>query len=160
MKYIEVAQKITLAESGSGPAMQEGLLEHLRRAFDIDVLTEKDSGFYFEGTTGGHESLTRHARVCADVHIKTDKKTSRIIISGYSKPAISLTILYSFLFFVLLLLGLAPGSIETGYDTSGPGDALVFLIFGIFIFYDIKAKLAEPAEHFKSVLEALDVAYG
>lgn len=78
---------------------------------------------------------------------------------GYTQAAKSLLFCYSFLFFLVLMTGLLPGSVESG-EGSGAMDALVFLIFGIFIFFDINKRLVEAQEYLKAVLDSLETEFG
>ena len=160
MNFIEVSKKIQLTKEATQEDIKQALLNRLRRAFKIDSLKEQDARFHFEGTTGGIKSLIRDANLKIDVSIIKNQETVRIIVEGYSSAARSLMALYSGLFFFLLLLGLAPGSIETSGDKSGAADALVFLLFGVFIFYDINRKITAPIEQLQSILNSLDTEFG
>ena len=160
MKHLEVSQRIKLTREASEDDLKQGLIERLRRAFDIDSLTENDAGFRVQGTTGGPESITRHARVDLSVKIIKQNEMARVIIHGHSKMARSLLITYVTLFFVVLVVGLLPGSIETSGETSGAMDALVLMVFGIFIFYDINKKIEEPLSSLTAMLQSLETEFG
>jgi uncharacterized protein YhhL (DUF1145 family) len=160
VKYIEASKKIRLTRDVSEEDLKQSMLERLRRAFDIDTMTENQKGFYIEGTTGGTDKITRHARLRLNVQISKHNEMARIIMFGSSKMARSLLITYSILFFIVLLVGLLPGSIDTSGDGSSAMDALVLLIFGIFIFYDIHKKISEPREYIDSILHSLDTEFG
>lgn len=159
MKYIEVSKKISLSSDAAAADIRQALLERLRRAFKASRVEEFDSSFKFSGTTGGARGIVRHARADLDVRIEKKGNTARVFISGHCDVAKSLLISYSFLFLMVLLAGLLPGSIETDGENSGAIDALVFLIFGIFIFYDINQKLVEPKECIESALHSLETEY-
>jgi hypothetical protein len=160
MAFIEASKKITLARAVSQDDLKQALLVRLRRAFDVDVLKEEDGGFYVEGTTGGVKSMTRHARAELTVSLLQDKETARVLVHGSTRLATSLLVSYTVLFLVVLLAGLLPGSLETSGESSGAGDALVFLIFGIFIFFDIQNKLLEPKALLQAALDSLEVEFG
>ncbi len=160
MKHIEASKKIRLTRDISEEDLKQSLLERLRRAFDIDTMTENQKGFYIEGTTGGTDNITRHARLRLNVQIAKHNEMARIIMFGSSKMARSLLITYTVLFFLVLLAGLLPGSIETNGEDSNALDALVLLLFGIFIFYDISRKIAEPREYLDSILLSMDTEFG
>lgn len=160
MRHIEVSKKINLARKVTAEELRTALVERLEKIIDIEKLSTGMNTFSLSGTTGSPAGLTRHARLDLDVDIKFDANTSRILISGYSRTARSLMVIYWFLFILMLLVGLLPGSIETGGDHSGAIDALVFLIFGIFIVMDVNRKLEEPAQLLETALESLNTTYG
>ncbi|MCB9987884.1 MAG: hypothetical protein H6868_00965 [Rhodospirillales bacterium] len=160
MKHIEVSKKINLSQKIEADSLKEILIERLAHALDIEVVSGEGAQFKLTGTTGSPAGIARHARLDLDVSVKLDDAVARIIISGFARPARSLTLLYSTLFFFLLLVGLLPGFVETSAENSGPVDALVFLIFGIYIVMDVNKKLSEPKELLESALESLDTTFG
>ena len=162
MKHIEVSKKISLARTASAAELKKSLVGFLEKTIEVESLSEGDSRFKIKGTTGSPTGLTRHARVDMDISIdyREDENMARIIISGYAKAARSLIVLYSFAFLMLLLVGLLPGFYETSQEDSGAIDALFFLIFGIFIVFDVNSKLALTKEHLEAALESLDTSFG
>lgn len=160
MKHIEVSQRIRLTREVNEEDLKQGLIERIRRCFEIDSITENDEGFRVKGTTGGAESITRSARIDIQVRIIKQNEIARIIITGDSKTARSLLIWYVGLFFTVLLVGLLPGSIETSGEDSGALDALVLLLFGIFIFYDMNKKIEEPKAYLTSMLQSMETEFG
>ena len=46
MKYIDVSQKIQLTKESGQEEIKQALLTRMRRAFKVDTLTEKDTGFH------------------------------------------------------------------------------------------------------------------
>lgn len=160
MKHIEVSKKINLARKATVEELRAALLARLEKTIDIDKISNAMGGFSITGTTGSPAGLTRHARVSLDIDIKFDANTARILITGYSRAARSLISMYGILFLLMLVVGLLPGSIETGGSHSGALDALVFLIFGIFIVIDINRKIDEPKHLLETALESLDTSYG
>lgn len=162
MKHIEVSKKIELAKPSTPEDLKKMLMNHLEKTIDVESVTDGDSHFKFRGTTGSPASLTRHSRVEFDVSINYQKEDSlaRIIISGHARAARSLIFFYSIAFFLLLLVGLLPGFYETSQEESGAIDALFFLIFGIFIVYDVNSKLALTKEHLETALQSLNTALG
>lgn len=160
MKHIEVSRKIVLQRPASPADFKQALIERLQKAIQIESLGEGESKFRLTGTTGSPASLTRNATVDLDVDLTFDAQDARIIISGYTRPARSLSVLYWAMFFLVLLVGLLPGSIETSADTSDSMDVLVLLIFGIFIVFDVNKKLAEPRDFLETALDSLETTYG
>ncbi|MAE50362.1 MAG: hypothetical protein CMH27_00985 [Micavibrio sp.] len=160
MKHIEASKRIRLTRDISEADLKRSLMERLKRAFDVENVTENDKGFHVEGTTGGADNITRHARVDLNVQLIKNNEICRVMIYGHTKMARSLLITYSVLFFLVLLVGLLPGSIETSGEESGAMDAFVLLVFGIFIFYDINTKVSEPKDSLNSILESLDTEFG
>ncbi len=160
MMYIEVSKKINLTKEATDKELKEALLNRLRRAFDVKALEDKKSGFSLIGSTSGYMGMTHHARADLDVSVVKSQQTVRVIVTGYAKMAKSLMVTYTVLFFLILLAGLLPGSIETSAETSGAMDALVFLIFGIFTYYDINRKMHEPKEFIQAALDSLDTEFG
>jgi len=144
----------------SAEDLRSALIGRIEKAIAIEKISDGADHFSMAGTSGSPASLTRHARLDLDVEIKFDKNIARILISGYSRTAKSLMFMYLTLFFLMLLVGLLPGSIETGGDNSGAMDALVFVIFGIFIAMDVTKKLAEPREFLETALESLNTSFG
>ncbi len=162
MKHIEVSKKIELAKPSTPEDLKKILMNHLEKTIDVETVTDGDSHFKFKGTTGAPASMTRHSRVEFDVSINYQKEDglARIIISGHARAARSLVLLYSMAFFLLLLVGLLPGFYETSQEESGAIDALFFLIFGIFIVYDVNSKLALTKEHLETALQSFNTALG
>lgn len=160
MKHIEASKRIRLTRDVSESDLKRSLTERLKRSFDVENITENDKGFHIEGTTGGADSITRHARVDLNVQLSKHNEICRVMIHGHSKMARSLTITYSLLFFVILLVGLLPGSIDTNGTESSAMDALVLLVFGIFIFYDVNSKITEPKESLAAILDSLETEFG
>ncbi len=160
MKHIEASKRIKLTRDVNEDELKRAITERLKRAFDIENIVENDKGFHIDGTTGGADNITRHARVDLNVQVVKQNEICRIMIYGYSKMARSLLITYSVLFFLVLLVGLLPGSIETSGETSGAMDTLVLMLFGLFIFYDINKKIDEPKENLVSILNSLETEFG
>ncbi len=162
MKHIEVSRKIILARAVPPEDLKTALVDSLVKTTDLETVTDGIDSFTVKGTTGSPASITRHARIGFDVSIAYNEKDkiARIIISGYAKAARSLVVLYSFAFFLLLMVGLLPGFIETSAETSGAIDALFFLIFGIFIVFDVNNKLMTTREYLETALDSLDTTFG
>lgn len=160
MKHIEASKRIRLTRDITEEDMKQSMLERIKRAFDVETCTENDKGFHVEATTGGPDNITRHARVDLNIQIIKQNELCRIMVSGYSKMARSLLITYIVLFFSVLIVGLLPGSIETSGEDSGAMDALVLLLFGIFIFYDINKKIEEPKTYLSDILDTLETEFG
>ncbi len=160
MKYIEVSKKISLTKKASQEDIKKALIERIERAFKVEKMKKTKSGFHCVGKTGALNGLVRHARVGIDAQVIKNQDTVRVIINAQSEMAKSLLVSYTALFFLVLMAGLLPGSIETNGESSGALDALVFMIFGIFIFFDINKKLCEPKQYLEAVLASLDVEYG
>lgn len=160
MKHIEASRKILLQRAVTADDIKRKLVERLEKTIEIDNLGEGAEKFRITGTSGSPASLTRNARLDLDVEITMDGNVARVIVSGYSRPARSLSYLYWIMFFVVLLVGLLPGSIETSADTSDSMDVLVLLIFGMFIVFDVNKKLSEPREFIETALTSLETTYG
>ena len=160
MKHIEVSKKIILSKPVDAATLKEALVERLEKIIEIESLSDGTESFSVTGTTGAPDSITRHARLDLDVSLRFEDDIARILISGTARSARSLMVLYWALFLVMLFVGLLPGSIETSADASGAMDALVFVIFGIFIVIDINNKLSEPKENLSTALESLNTRFG
>lgn len=160
MKYLEVSKKIKLTKTATQADIRNALIKRLDKAFRVQKVNKNKAGFSLVGNTGGPKSLVRYAHVNLDVKVIKDKTTMRILATGHSKMAFSLLLSYTALFLLILFAGLLPGSIETSGESSGAMDALVLMIFGIFIFYDINKKIAEPEQYLEAALKSLDVEYG
>jgi hypothetical protein len=160
MKHIEASKRIKLTRDVTEDDLKQSMVSRIKNAFDVENVIDNDLGFKIEGTSGGADNVTRHARIDLNVRIIKQNEICRILITGSSKMARSLLITYSALFFCVLLVGLLPGSIETSGETSGAMDALVLLLFGIFIFYDINKKIDEPKAYLTSILESLETEFG
>lgn len=159
MKHLEVSRKIELKKNVGPEELKQSLLEKLQRTIEIESVSDGSTNFKITGTTGTPSGITRHAKVDLDVRILFEERVARIVISGYARTARSLALFYTSSFVAFLLVGLLPGSIESG-ENSGPVDVLVFLIFGIFIIYDINRKLMEPNEFLQIALQSLDTEFG
>ncbi len=160
MKHLSVSKKIQLKRKASVGDVKKLLLESLEKTIELKSISEGDEDFSVQGTTGSPASMTRHAKLDLDIKIDIDKETARVLISGYSRVAFSLVLLYSLLFSIILLVGLLPGFIETDAENSGAIDALFFLILGIFVMIDVNKKLSDPKEDLESALESIDTTFG
>jgi len=161
-KHIEVSKKIKLAKPVNPADLRKSLVDYLQKAIDVETMSDGETNFRITGTTGSPSSITRHARVdlTVDINYTGKEDTARIIISGSAKAARSLVILYCFAFFLLLVVGLLPGFYETSQEESGAIDALFFLIFGIFIVFDVNNKLSVTRELLETSLDSLDTTFG
>lgn len=161
MKHIEASRKIALSRAVDTEELKKSLVNCIENAINVDRVGEADDHFQITGTTGSPASMTRHAKVNLNVKLNVDTKdkTARIIISGYAQAARSMTIFYCLAFVLLLFVGLLPGFVETN-TSSNAIDALFFLIFGIFIVYDINTKLNLTREYLETALDSLDTIYG
>ncbi len=158
MKYIEISKQLHLSEETPDGILKHALLQRIQRGFKIDTLQEHANGFHIVGTTGGARSMVRNVRAGVDVSFINKGNRVGVLIHGYSRVAQSLMVAYTVLFLMIMIVGLLPGFVETD-DTSTAADALVFLIFGIFIFYDIDKKLQEPKEYIEAALDSLSVEF-
>jgi len=159
MKYFEVSRKVDLVASVSEQDLKQAILDRVQRAFVVSNFVENDHGFDIQVKTGGRESLIKHSHAHIHVRCVKEKTAARFFVHGTSKVSASLSIWYTVLFFAVLLLGLLPGSIETSAENSGAIDVLVFMIFGIFTFYDIDKKLNEAKLAMEAALLSVDVEF-
>jgi hypothetical protein len=159
MKYIELSKKLHLIDKTSDEDLKRALLQRLQRAFRVERVQEFPNGFHIGATTGGRRGLVRNVRADLDVSISRKGDKAGIVAHGHSKVAQSLLWVYTVLFVMIMVVGLLPGFVATD-DTSTAADALVFLIFGIFIFYDIDNKLDEPKRNVQAALDSLEVEFG
>ncbi len=159
MKYIELSKKLHLTDKASDEDLKRALLQRLQRAFRVDRVQEFPNGFHIGATTGGRRGLVRNVRADIDVSLVRHSDRVGIIAHGHTRVAQSLLWAYTILFVMIMLVGLLPGFVATD-DTSTAADALVFLIFGIFIFYDIDRKLDEPASNIRAVFDSMDAEFG
>lgn len=155
MKYIEVSRKIEGHSDAQVGDVKELLIDKLDRIIDIENVTENLEKFKVVGTTGTPSGFSRHSRIDLDVEIIKQDRTFKILIAGQTRIATSLAITYMLLVIAVLVIGLLPGSIESGED-SGAADALVFLFIGMYIIFDMKSKQEEPKGMLEDVLQSLD----
>lgn len=160
MKHLAASRKIELKKEATLGQIRELLIERLEKTVDITHITEGDTEFTISGTTGSPASMTRFAKLDLNITIKMEKDVARILISGYSRVAFSMVLLYMFLFGIILLVGLLPGFVSTNAESSSALDALFFLILGIFVMYDVNKKLADPKENLEAALESIDTTFG
>ncbi|MFN3700558.1 MAG: hypothetical protein ACK4VI_03440 [Alphaproteobacteria bacterium] len=160
MKYIEVSKRVRLTRDVSEDDLIKVMTERLHRAFDVSNIKENDKGFNLQGTSGGGGKMMRHAAVDLNVQVVKQNEICRIMVCGTSKMSKSLVLVYSTLFFLVMLVGLLPGSIDTNGETSGALDTLVLLIFGIFLFFDVNKKIEEPKDSILSILDSLETEFG
>jgi hypothetical protein len=160
MKHIEVSRRFKLTREVSAEDLKGALIESLRGAFDIDKVEDSGDKLVVDATTGGRDSINRHARVKLDIRVMKQQEYARFVIKGTSGMARSLMIGYIGLVILVLLAGLLPGSIETNGIDSNASDTLVLMLFGFFIFYDINKKVGEPIEYLDSILHSLETEFG
>lgn len=160
MKYLEVSQKIVLARPATAAEIKQTLMQRLERAIDIESAGDGDNHFSFSGTTGAPTGIVRHAWVNFDADITVDDGVARLVVSGYTRMARSQVVFYTVAFALVLLLGLLPGAISTGYDSSDAGDVMVLLVLGIFVIFDVGRKLIEPRELLEAALNSVEALHG
>lgn len=160
MKHIQVSRRFKLTREASQEDLKASLLDSLRGAFDIESVEDTGELLRVKGTTGGRDSINRHARVDLDIKVVKQQEVARFSISGTSGMARSLLITYIGLVVLVLLVGLLPGSINTSGLDSDAMDTLVLMLFGIFIFYDINKKVGEPTEYLHAILQSLETEFG
>ncbi|HRQ60801.1 MAG TPA: hypothetical protein PLO23_04725 [Alphaproteobacteria bacterium] len=160
MKHVEVSRRFKLTREASVEDLKAALLDSLRGPFDIDSIEDDGDMLKVRGTTGGRDSINRHAKVDLSIKVLKQQEMARIVVTGTSGMARSLLISYTGLVLLVLLAGLLPGSIETGGEGSDALDTLVLMVFGLFIFYDITRKVGEPAEYLSAILQSLETEFG
>lgn len=160
MKYIDVSRRFKLTREAGVDDIKSSLVESLRGGFDVDKIDDTGDKIHVEATTGGCDSINRHARVTLEIKVLKQQEYVRLLVRGTSGMARSLVITYVALFVLVLLVGLLPGSIETNGIDSNASDTLVLMLFGFFIFYDINKKVGEPAEYLESILQSLETEFG
>lgn len=160
MKYLEVSRKITLSHPATAAEIKQTLIQRLERAIDIESIGDGDAHFSFSGTTGAPAGIVRHAWVDFDADLTVDDGVARVVVSGYARMARSQAVFYTVAFALVLLLGLLPGAISTGYDSSDAGDVMVLLILGIFVMFDVGRKLIEPRELLEAALSSVEAIHG
>lgn len=158
MKHIEISRKINLSRAVTAEELKKTLMSRLENAIEVREESGNAERFHVSGSTGAPVSMTRYALVDIDATITADDSHARILLNGYVRTAPSLMILYGVLFFVLLCVGLLPGFVDTSIDGDA-GDALIFVLIGMFLVYDINRRLAEPQEHIEAMLESMDTLY-
>lgn len=159
MQFIEQSQKIRLTKDVSLEEIKARLLDRLHSGFQVVKAEEKDNEVLINAFSTGAQSWIKNTAFTVTIRLEKTQEVVRVIVSGKARVATSLALFYSLLFMFVLLAGLLPGAIETSAD-SGAGDVLIFVIFGLFIFYDTHKKLQEPAEYIDSILQSLDTEYG
>lgn len=160
MKYIEVSKKINLTKNATQSDLTNALQERLGRSFKMRKVTEYKSGFQAEAVTQGPGGMIGHACMDLNVQIKKEKDTARIEIHGGSRMAGSLLFMYITMFVLVLLMGLMPGAFETSAETSEAADVLIFLLVGVFVFFDLEKKTSAPKEYLESALASLETEFG
>jgi hypothetical protein len=160
MSYLEVSKKISLAKAIKPEDIKQILVHRLGKAYVISSISDNANEFSVSASTGPVGSFSRHTKLKLDVQIESEGKICRILVSGKCSISKSLLLYYFIAFIALLMAGLLPGSIETGFDQSDALDALVFLIFGVFLSIDINRKLREPKEFIETILESINTLYG
>ncbi len=158
MKHIEISRKINLGRAVTAEELKKTLMSRLENVIEVQETSGNAEQFHVSGSTGAPVSMTRYAQVDIDATITTDDSHARILLNGYVRTAPSLMILYGVLFFVLLCVGLLPGFVDTSIDGDA-GDALIFVLIGMFLVYDINRRLAEPQEQIESILESMNTLY-
>lgn len=160
MKHVEVSRRFKLTREASVEDLKSALLDSMRGAFDIDKIEDNGDKLLVQATTGGRDSINRHARVDLEIKVVKHHEMARFVVRGTAGMARSLLISYVGLVILVLLVGLLPGSIETSGVDSDALDTLVLMVFGIFIFYDINKKVGEPAEYLNAILQSLETEFG
>lgn len=158
-RYFETSTHFPVDSDVTEERLKEDFLNRMQRFSEFSSIGDSATLFDVRGTTGVPASLTRHSRIDLQNSIHIQGGVARITVSGYVRHAKSLVVLYFFLFFIALLIGLLPGSIETSLEDSGAIDALVFLILGMYIVYDINRKLSEPQALIAQALNTLETLH-
>ncbi len=154
MKHIESSKLISLAAAAESSAIKYSLVERMRGVFHIETVGEGVENFTL---TAIGKDIPCHC--VFNVLLKADNKYARLIVDGSAEISAASKILYTLGVLALLVLGLFPGTIKTGGSDSAM-DLMVFLFLGIFIFYDMNKKLAEPEILLDRILRAVATEFG
>jgi len=160
MQLIEQSRKIKLTKDVSLDDIKAALIAHLEKGLTINESQHGESRIQISAYTSGPFKFIRQARLDLTISLEKNQEILRIVVSGRAHLAHTMAAFYALLLLVVLFIGLLPGSIETHGQNSGAGDALVFIIFGLFIFYDTHNKMTEPVHYIRSVLDTMDTQYG
>ncbi len=159
MTHIEASQKIATTKKIDLAEVKYALTQRIRGAFHVETVGDGKDNFTI---VAGRKSSLFGGMLYSfqlNVILKADTKHARVIVNGNAEITQSARILYVAGIFLVLILGLFPGSIETGAN-GGPLDTIVILMIGAFLIYDINQKLVEPQKYIEKILKSLDVEFG
>ena len=159
MTHIEASQKINTTKKVDLAELKYALTQRIRGAFHVETVGDGKDNFPI---VAGRKSNFFGGMLYSfqlNVLLKSDAKHARIVVNGNAEITQSARLLYTAGIFLILILGLFPGSIDTS-DSGGPLDTIVILIIGAFLIYDINQKLAEPQKYIEKILKSLDVEFG
>lgn len=159
MKHLEVSRRIPLTKVLGTNKVKESIIFRMENAMEVKKVSSQDDVFTVKASTGAPGAVVRHADVSVDYKIIQDKEFLRILGTGRTKVSVSLVLMYVLFVLVILAVGLLPGSIETG-DKGSAMDALIFLLIGVYIAFDISKKLTEPKEILEDILQSIDTEFG
>ena len=151
-KYFKAQKDVTL------PQVKQSIIEKLRHSFHVETVGEGVDAFTlnlggrrkFAGATLCHMSL--------NMSLAQDKNTVRLQMNGHVTVTNSAKLMYALGVLMVLIIGLFPGSIDTSGD-GGPLDALIFLLIGGFIMYDMNQKLAEMEKLLSDMLTQVETEF-
>lgn len=159
MKHIQYGESFALKKNTTEDILKAQLKKRLESVFIIRKLKEDGGSSTLEITSGGQSSFVRHAAITARVDLMVEDGKARIVVTAAAKPATSLSAFYALGLFIVLMLGLLPGSLNTSWDEAGAADAIIFLVIGAYIVYDIETKLNEACRLLGDVLHSLRVEF-
>ena len=154
MKHIESSKLINLPGAVEASAIKHSFVERLRGVFHIETVGEGAESFTL---TGIGKDIPCNCTL--NVLLKTDGRYARLIVDGGAEISATAKMIYTLGILALLVLGLFPGTLNTsGHGTAV--DLMVFLFLGVFIFYDMDKKLAEPGTQLDRILRAVATEFG
>lgn len=155
MKQFQFGESFALKKSITDDVLKAQLKTRLESMFKLSQFKDDGESVTVCGTSGGKKAWVRHGALSATVDVAIEDGKARFVITGEIKPATSLVVFYSLGLLTVLLIGLLPGSLNTSGENAGAADALVFLVIGAYIVYDIESKLREARRMIEEVIRAL-----
>ncbi len=158
MQIIANSKYFKANDDVSMPKLKQSVIEKLRHSFHVETVGEGVETFSvnvggrrkFAGATLCHMTL--------NMSLAHEKETVRLQMNGRVEVTNSAKMMYALGVLMVLLIGLFPGSIDTSSD-GGPLDALIFLIIGGFIMYDMNQKLAEMESLLADMLDQVETEF-
>lgn len=159
MKHVQYGEAFALKKNVTEDILKAQLKKRLESVFVIRKFKEDGESVAIDVTSGGPSSFVRHAAISAKVDLMVEDGKARVVVTAAAKPATSLSAFYALGLLIVLLLGLLPGSLNTSWEDAGAADAIVFLVIGAYIVYDIETKLNEGCRLLGDVLRSLQVEF-
>ena len=160
MRQFQISENFDIKKGSDIKIVRQQFEKRLGELFDILSIDEDADGqISIQAFSGTKCSAVNSAEMNVKCDLMVEDGKLRFMAGGSVRASRSQVILYTLGLFIVLLIGLLPGSLNTSWEDAGAGDAAIFLIIGGYIVYDIETKLMMTEQLMRDVVAALKTEF-